>query len=80
MTVVGAYGNPVTDYAGGVRFTGTDPLSQLSLDYTFTTADQGTHSFVVTWPTMGQQTRTITGKRKPASTGNELFSVQLDLP
>jgi hypothetical protein len=45
LTVRDPYGNVVTGYTGTVHFTSTDPLASLPADYTFTAADQGTHTF-----------------------------------
>src|SRR5262249_50762618 len=46
-------GNTVTGYTGTVHFTSSDTASGVLLpgDYTFTTADQGTHTFSVTLQT-----------------------------
>jgi hypothetical protein len=46
VTIVDAYGNTVTDYAGTVHFTTDDPQAMLPADYTFTAADAGSHTFV----------------------------------
>jgi hypothetical protein len=53
-----AYGNVATGYAGTLHFTSSDPQAILPLDYTFTAADQGTHTFAVTLKTAGTQTVT----------------------
>jgi hypothetical protein len=46
VTVQDAYGNTVTDYAGTVTFSTDDPDGSVPPDYTFTTDDAGTHTFV----------------------------------
>jgi hypothetical protein len=43
-----------------VHFTSSDTQAGLPADYTFTTADQGTHTFTVTLKTAGNQNVTIT--------------------
>jgi hypothetical protein len=46
VTIENAYGNTVTDYAGTVTFSTDDPNGSVPPDYTFTTDDAGTHTFV----------------------------------
>jgi hypothetical protein len=60
VTARDAYGNQVTNYAGTVHFTSTDPAAVLPADYTFTAHDSGLHSFPVTYGTAGNQTITAT--------------------
>src|SRR5207237_545305 len=55
-----AYGNTVTGYRGTVHVTSSDSAASLPTNYTFTTADQGVHSFGVTLRTLGNQTVTAT--------------------
>ncbi len=55
-----AYGNTVTGYTGTVHFTSSDAGAGLPADYTFTSDDQGTHTFAVTLQTAGTQTVTAT--------------------
>ncbi len=47
VTAVDAFGNTVTGYTGKVHFTSTDARATLPVDYTFTAADAGTHTFSV---------------------------------
>jgi sugar lactone lactonase YvrE len=54
-----AYGNAATSYMGTVHFTSNDPLAQLPSDYTFTTSDQGVHSFNVNFGTIGSEQLTV---------------------
>jgi hypothetical protein len=56
VTAVDAYGNTATDYQGTVTFSSSDPQAQLPDDYTFTSDDQGSHTFAVTLATAGDQT------------------------
>jgi hypothetical protein len=52
------------NYTGTVTFTSSDPSAMLPAPYTFTLADGGTHTFMVTLNTSGMQTITATGKAK----------------
>jgi hypothetical protein len=68
------YGNTVTGYTGTVTFTTSDQDPQVSLppDYTFTSADNGTHTFSAgaTLYTSGNQTITVTD-----TSDNTLFGI-----
>ena len=44
VTLTDSFGNVATGYAGTVHFTSTDGQAVLPANYTFTTADQGTHT------------------------------------
>jgi hypothetical protein len=55
-----AYNNTITGYNGTVHFTSSDSAATLPADYTFTSGDQGTHTFSVTLQTTGNQTVTAT--------------------
>jgi hypothetical protein len=66
-------GTPATTYTGRVHFTSTDPVAVLPSDYTFTAADQGTHTFQVSLRRAGTQQVTITDSASAALTGH--FSV-----
>jgi hypothetical protein len=57
VTVLDRFNNPVTDYTGTVHFTTSNGGS--SLDYTFTPADMGQHTFSVTLTRA--QTLTVVG-------------------
>jgi hypothetical protein len=50
------YNNPVPGYRSTVHFTSSDTTATLPADYTFTAADNGRHTFSVTWRTLGRQT------------------------
>ena len=63
VTARDPYGNVATGYAGTVSFTSTDGQAVLPAGYTFTTgagADDGAHTFTVTFNTVGTQTVTAT--------------------
>jgi hypothetical protein len=57
---VDSSGNVVPGYTGTVHFTSTDAAAGLPADYTFTAADNGVHTFNVTFTTAGAQTLTAT--------------------
>lgn len=48
-----AFGNEAKEYLSTIRVTSTDPLAELPEDYMFTLADEGRHSFNVTFRTAG---------------------------
>jgi hypothetical protein len=48
-----------TDYTGTVQFSSSDAAASLPANYTFTTANDGSHSFVVTFATAGSQSLTV---------------------
>ena len=60
LTVTDSFGNLITGYVGTVHFTSTDSHAVLPADYTFTAADQGTHTFQVTFKTAGAQSVSVT--------------------
>jgi hypothetical protein len=68
VTVVDIYGNRASGYTGTVHFSSSDAQASLPADYTFTAADGGTHSFVVTLRTPGTQSFAV------ADTVNAAFS------
>jgi ELWxxDGT repeat protein len=61
VTVVDAYGNVVTGYRGTLSFSSSDRTAGLPKKYTFTAADQGTHTFTgLVLKKKGKQTITVT--------------------
>jgi hypothetical protein len=61
LTVEDAYGNVATGYTGTVQFSSTDRKAKLPANYTFTTANKGTHTFTgVVLRTKGNQKITVT--------------------
>jgi hypothetical protein len=59
VSALDAGNNPANSYTGTVHFSSSDPQAGLPADYTFTTADQGTHTFTVTLKTAGSQNITV---------------------
>jgi hypothetical protein len=60
VTATDSSGNTLTDYTGTVHFTSSDPQAVLPADYTFSAADQGSHTFTVTFKTAGSESLAIT--------------------
>jgi hypothetical protein len=60
VTAEDSAGAVVPSYAGTVHFTSSDPAAMLPGDYTFTSADGGTHTFTVTLQSSGSQTISVT--------------------
>jgi hypothetical protein len=60
VTALANSGATWTNYTGTVHFTSTDPQAVLPADYTFTSADQGVHTFTATLKTAGTQSITAT--------------------
>ncbi len=63
-------GSANTAYTGIVHFSSTDPHAQLPSDYTFTEGDHGTHTFMATLDTAGEQTVTATDTTNANLTGS----------
>ena len=53
-------GNPAATYTGTVHFTSSDSAAQLPTNYTFTSADTGSHVFTVNLDTAGSQSVVVT--------------------
>ena len=54
-----SFGNVATGYLGTVHFTSSDGQAVLPVNYTFTTADQGKHTFQVIFKTTGTQSLSL---------------------
>jgi hypothetical protein len=59
VSATDTYGNPITGYTGTVHFESSDLQALLPADYTFTAADKGTHSFLITLETAGSESVTV---------------------
>ncbi len=55
VTALDANGNVVSDYTGTVTLSSTDPVFGQPITYTYTSADQGSHTFYVDLDTAGIQ-------------------------
>ncbi|HKB03251.1 MAG TPA: hypothetical protein VKD90_13580, partial [Gemmataceae bacterium] len=60
VTARDQYGNVATDFTGTVTFASSDAVADLPADYTFTSADQGIHTFQPVLKTAGSQSFTVT--------------------
>src|SRR5262249_36733057 len=60
---------PDTDYRGTIHFTSNDPQAVLPADYTYTAADKGIHTFILTFKTAGNRTVTATDITTGSLTG-----------
>jgi hypothetical protein len=60
VQAVNSTGQIVPGFTGTVHFTSTDGSAVLPSDYTFTSSDNGVHSFTVTFTTAGNQALTVT--------------------
>ncbi len=75
VTAVDQNGNVFPGYTGTVHFTSNDPQAVLPANYTFTAADMGVHTFMVTLKTAGMRTVTATDTSRPALTGSATVTV-----
>jgi hypothetical protein len=71
VTADDAFGNVATGYAGTVHFTSTDTQASLPANYTFVSADKGSHSFSLTLRTAGSQSVTATDQNNASLTGSQ---------
>lgn len=71
VTALDDRGNPLPGYTGTVHFASSDPQAVLPADYTFTAADNGTHTFTVTLKTAYSQSVTVTDTG-PTAIGGDL--------
>jgi hypothetical protein len=75
VTAVDAYGNRITTYAGTVHFSSSDHQAGLPADYTFTSADQGSHTFSVVLKTSGSRSVSVTDTLEGSVTGKAFVQV-----
>jgi len=59
VTLTDSFGNVAINYVGTLHFTSSDGQAVLPADYIFTAADQGKHTFQVTFKTGGTQTLSV---------------------
>ncbi|HEV3082802.1 MAG TPA: DUF4214 domain-containing protein, partial [Gemmataceae bacterium] len=71
VTADDAFGNVASGYAGTVHFTSTDTQASLPANYTFVSADKGSHAFSVTLKTAGSQSVTVTDQSNAALSGTQ---------
>src|SRR5207248_1769248 len=77
VTALDAYNNTATGYRGTVHFTSSLSKTKLPPNYTFTAADNGTHTFTngVTFTRTGTATLTVTDRSNSAIKGSTTISV-----
>jgi trimeric autotransporter adhesin len=69
--------NPSAAYTGTLHLTSSDPNAKLPADYTFTTADVGSHTFTgISLASMGIQTLTVTDTAKSTITATTSTTVR----
>ncbi|HLJ92024.1 MAG TPA: right-handed parallel beta-helix repeat-containing protein, partial [Gemmataceae bacterium] len=66
ITVFDAYGNLATGYEGTLHFASSDPRALVPADHTFTSDDQGAHTFFATFQTAGIQSLIATDTEDPS--------------
>jgi uncharacterized delta-60 repeat protein len=80
VTATDANGNVLTNYAGTVDFAdlaSLDPQAVLPADYTFTAADQGVHTFTVTFYKAAAQALFVADTTTPTMNGRQV-SIQVN--
>jgi hypothetical protein len=70
-----ANNNVITNYAGTIDWSSTDPIASLPGSYTFTSTDKGVHTFSVTLKTAGSETVTVTDHAVSSVTGSATTTV-----
>jgi hypothetical protein len=77
VTATDANGNVLTNYTGTVDFASFDPQAVLPANYTFTAADQGVHTFTVTFKTATPQALFVADTATPTMNGRQV-SIQVN--
>ena len=75
VTAIDASGNPVTGYTGTVQFSSSDGQAVLPASYTFTAADNGTHTFTITFNTAGRESLSVADTATSGLTGTREIRV-----
>jgi hypothetical protein len=75
LTTMDSYGNVATNYFGTVHFTSTDGQAVLPVDYTYTAADAGKHTFTATLKTAGNQSFTFADTVSTVLTATQSITV-----
>jgi hypothetical protein len=70
-TAQDAYGNTATGYGGTVTFSSSDKHAVLPGSYTFTSSDNGVHTFSVTLKTAGTQSVTVKDTKTSSISGSD---------
>jgi hypothetical protein len=70
-----ASGNIAPSYRGTVHFSSTDTQATLPADYTYTSADSGSHSFTIVFHSQGSQSLTVADTVNAALTATRTTNV-----
>ena len=77
LSAVDAFGNTIVGYTGKVHFTGASGGGNLlPADYTFSAADGGVHTFLVTFTSTGTQTLGVADTANGAFKGQTSISIK----
>jgi len=71
VTAIDIYGNRAPSYTGTIHVSSSDAQASLPADYTFTAADGGSHSFLVTLKTAGTQSFSVADTTNGAFTSTQ---------
>jgi hypothetical protein len=75
VTAMDVGGNTISSYAGTVHFASSDTRAILPSDYTFTVADHGSHTFAITFRSVGAQTVSAVDSQIPVVRGSTATTV-----
>jgi hypothetical protein len=75
VTAKDVYGNVAIGYRGTVHFSSSDVYAGLPVDYTFTAADSGVHTFTVSLATLGVQRLAALDRDNPVINGTSSVEV-----
>jgi hypothetical protein len=75
VAAVDAFGNVITGYRGKVHFADSATNAGLPSDYTFSSSDNGVHTFSVTLNAIGAQTLTVTDRSNSSIMGSVVITV-----
>src|SRR5207248_8817157 len=76
VTALDPFNNTASAYRGTVKFTSTDSAASLPVNYTFTTADAGSHVFSgLKLQTLGSQTIAVTDTTNASIAGSTIIVV-----
>jgi hypothetical protein len=78
VTALDAEGNLNPNYTGRIHFTSSDNAAQLPSEYTFSSADRGSHTFNSAFGYNGNQTLTATDTNDALISGSSVVSVMSD--
>ncbi len=76
VTAIDAFGNTATGYLNTIYFTSSDSQAVLPANYTFTTADNDTHTFSAMLKTAGSQSLVATDTVTSTVAGSQTVTVQ----